>query len=532
MTRTVGASSRGAPLPDRVPPAAPARSFARRLLADTGQAALGRLLSLGTWTLLVPFLLRGLGSEGFALWALFFSLTGYLSALDLGFSQGTLRHVAAARARGDGREAGEFALVGLLGYLALGVGWLALTPLLREPALDLLRIGAAQREVAGLLFTLGPVAFAFMGTSMVTATSLQGWGRFDLANAVTLSSVLVQAGGALLALQRGWGLIGVVSFAIAGSVTGTLAGLLMLQVGARGFEWGTPARSAKRVREVIAFGGPLQIGNILGVAHQQLDKVLLSRYVALALVTPYELGLRVSTVLGSLPQQLLLALIPAASGYHALGDDAGLRAAHDRGSRWVMTITATLAAGMLAGAPRLLGAWLGTPPVGADLAVLGLTLAMVAAMTTGTGTAIARALGRTRYEAEYSAVGLVVHVVLGLWWVPRYGLPGALLAIGIANVLASLWFLWRFGRTTGWGFAAVFVRPALVPLLAMTAGAFAGGAFERLLPPATGWVRWPWALVATAVPGGIVVAVLLLTRFLPVAEVRALLRRGAAPAAS
>ena len=169
---------------DESPPlvAQPTRSFARRLLADTGQATFGRILSLGVWTLLVPRLLRGLGAEGFALWSLFFALTGYLSALDLGFSLGTLRHVAAARARNDGSEAGEFALVGLLGYLLLGAVWLALTPLLREPVLDLLRIEPAHRADAAAAFVLGPVAFACMGTSMITSTALQGWGRFDLAN--------------------------------------------------------------------------------------------------------------------------------------------------------------------------------------------------------------------------------------------------------------------------------------------------------------------------------------------------------------
>ena len=51
----------------------------------------------------------------------------------------------------------------------------------------------------------------------------------------------------------------------------------------------------------MAFGGPLQLANIFGVAHQQLDKLLLARYVALALVSPYELGLRLAMVLSSLP---------------------------------------------------------------------------------------------------------------------------------------------------------------------------------------------------------------------------------------
>jgi O-antigen/teichoic acid export membrane protein len=505
--------------------AVPARGFARRLLADTGQATFGRLLSLGVWTLLVPHLLRGLGAEGFALWSLFFALTGYLSALDLGFSQGTLRHVAAARARGDGGEAGEFAVVGLLGYLVLGAAWLALTPILREPVLDLLRIAPAHRAEAGAAFMLGPVAFACTGTAMVTSTALQGWGRFDLANGVTVSATLIQAAGALWALHQGWGLIGVIRFAVAGSVVGTLVGLLLLRFGAAGFRWSPPARAARRVREAMAFGGPLQLANILGVAHQQLDKLLLSRYVALALVSPYELGLRTATVLGSLPQQMLLALIPAASALHATGDAAGLRAAYDRAGRWVMAITAAVGAGFLAGAPRLLASWLGTPPPGAELCLIGLTLAMVVAMTTGTATSIARALGRTRYEAEYSGIGLGVHIALGLWLVPRYGLPGALVATFASNVLATAWFLIRFGRVTGWGFASVFLRPTLQPLVVLAVVSALGKSFATRLPHGVGLAGWFWALVAASLPALGVLVLLFATGFLPIAELRALLRR-------
>jgi O-antigen/teichoic acid export membrane protein len=366
-----------------------------------------------------------------------------------------------------------------------------------------------------------------MGLSMTMSATLQGWGRFDLANLVTVSSVVVQVGGALLALNWQWGLLGVIGFAISGSLVAALVGLWLLRSGAPGLVWGSPRRALARVREVIAFGGPLQIGNILGVAHQQLDKVLLSRYVALALVAPYELGLRMATVLGSLPQQMLMALIPQVAGFHALGDDVSLRAAHARAARWVMTITATLSAGLLVGGPRLLTAWLGTPPVGAERALAGLTLAMVVAMTTGTGTAIARAMGRTRYEAEYSGVGLVAHLVLGLSWVPGHGLDGALLATLVANALASAWFLLRFAHTTGWGFGEVFGRPAIQPLLALVLVVAVGRASAPWLPEASGVAQWAWAVLASAMPALGVVALLIATRFLPLSEVAAVLRQRA-----
>jgi O-antigen/teichoic acid export membrane protein len=178
----------------------------------------------------------------------------------------------------------------------------------------------------------------------------------------------------------------------------------------------------------------------------------------------------------------------------------------------------------------LLAAWLGTPPEGAELCVVGLTLAMVVAMTTGTSTAIARALGRTRFEAEYSGVGLGVHIVLGLVLVPRYGLTGALIATVTSNVLASVWFIFRFGRVTGWGFGSVFVRPCLLPLAALATCAALGRQFALRLPVGAGLQGWAWALVASAIPALAALALLFVTGFLPIAELRALLRRNVVPA--
>src|SRR5689334_3792949 len=117
----------------------------RRLARNTLQTSSGRVLAIVVWLVLTPWLYRALGVEQYAVWSLFYALTGWLGALDLGFSQVALRYVAAARARDDHAEAGEYATLAAMGYVALGVVWLALAPLVREPVLDFLRIAGPAR---------------------------------------------------------------------------------------------------------------------------------------------------------------------------------------------------------------------------------------------------------------------------------------------------------------------------------------------------------------------------------------------------
>jgi hypothetical protein len=109
--------------------------------------------------------------------------------------------------------------------------------------------------------------------------------------------------------------------------------------------------------------------------------------------------------------------------------------------------------------------------------------------------------------------------------VPRYGLPGALVATFASNVLATAWFLIRFGRVTGWGFASVFLRPTLQPLAVLAVVSALGKSFATRLPHGAGLAGWFWALVAASLPALGALVLLFATGFLPIAELRALLRR-------
>ncbi|MFN8587562.1 MAG: oligosaccharide flippase family protein [Candidatus Eisenbacteria bacterium] len=477
---------------------APGGGLARRLASNTLHAASGRVAGLLLWLLLTPPLYHALGPEGFGVWSLFYALTGWLTALDFGLSGATLRHVAAARARGDAGSAGAFASVSMIGYAALGLVWLALVPVLRGPALDFLRVAGDVRPAADFAFVMGALVFALTGFGTTTAATLQAYERFDLANAVTLTATLTQAAGLGACLAFGWGLPGVVTAAAAGWVVAAFVGLLLLRRGAPGFAWGTPAAAAGKLRESLAFGAPLQLANMLAVAHQQLDKVLLARFVALGAVAPYELGLRMATSAATFPQLLMMALVPAAAAFHAGGERARLAELHSRSNRWVLFATVTVTAGVVAGAPRLLGAWLGHDDAPAALALRGLMLAACAGLAAGMASVTARGVGRTDLEAEFSAVAFTVHLALGLWLVPARGLEGALIAVIAGNALGAAWFLARLARTLGWPFAATVLVPLALPLLALAAGAALGVALDRLLPAVTGAAAWG----ATLVVGG------------------------------
>lgn len=507
-------------------PANEPRGLGRQLATNTLHAAVGRVVSMLLWLVLTPPLYRALGVEGFAVWSLFFALTGWLTSLDLGLAPGTLRHVAAARARGDHVAAGEFATVSVLGYLALGALWLALAPLLRDPVIAFLRVPDVARASAEFAFTAGAVVFALAGIANTTIAVLQGCDRFDLANGVTLALALGQGAGLVLVLARGAGVPGVVLATGLGWTVAALAGALSIRAGAPEFRWASPLRSLGRFAETMRFGLPMQFGNVFAVAHQQIDKVLLARFVLLAAVTPYELGLRLATAASTIPQLLMLALIPAATALHAGGDAPRFAELHRRANRYILVAAVVVTAGVLAGAGRLFGAWLGHDDASATLALRGLMAASALGVGAGMATVSARAIGRTDLEAEFSIVAFVVHLALGLWMVRAYHLAGAVGALAIGNAVGAAWFLVRLARTLGWPLARTILAPLGLPLLGLALGLLAGAGLDRVLAHPLGLAAWPGAILVSAAAAAVTAGVALASRYVTAAEMLALLRPG------
>src|SRR5580765_191198 len=226
------------------PAAATPRGLGARLARNSFHSASGRVVAMLAWLVLTPALVRALGPEGFGVWSLFYAFAGWMGSLDLGLSQVALRYGAAARARAAGAEAGEYATLAVLGYVALGMVWLVLVLLLRGPALDLLHIHGEARSWAALAFLVGAPMFVLSGVTNTTAAVLQAWDRFDLANAVTVTVSLVQVAAWLVALALG---------------------LVLVARGAPGFRWSAPRAAAGRFAEALGFGMPLQAANGIAV---------------------------------------------------------------------------------------------------------------------------------------------------------------------------------------------------------------------------------------------------------------------------
>lgn len=498
----------------------------KRLASNALSSAAGRVVVLVMWLVLTPPLVRALGPDAFGIWSLFYALSFWLLALDLGLSQIALRFVAAARAQERPEEGGAYATLALIGYAAIGAVWFLLTPLVTPPALQYLRVPDDLAHAASWAMVASAWVFLLAGTVQTFLAVLQAHERFDLAAWGLSITAILQGSGIALGLMRGEGLGFMIAAVVAGWLAGTILCFALLRVGAPGFALSSPLRAMGHWREALAFGGPVQAANLLAVTHQQADKFLLARLVALAAVTPYELGMRIASATASFPQFLMLAIHPTATGMYARGDHAGLAHLYRRTTRWVLAASAMLAAVLVGGAGPLLSAWLSAPSPEAALALQGLALAAFAASPAGTTSIMARASNRPGAELEWSATALIVHLAIALVAIPKFGLMGALAATLIANAVSSTWFVLRLGRTLGLPAAQVLGDTFGLALLAVVVGVAAAMLLDRAVPAALGAQTWWRAAAVSGTAGGACAVVMSVVRFVDFREAWSLVRAG------
>ena len=462
----------------------------------------GRMVFLFAWAAVTPYMLHVLGEERFAIWALFFALSGYFATFDLGISQALMKFVAQFWAEGNERALRGIVTLGTTVYIVLIIPIVTLLALMRDPILDAIHTPAALRAEAGVSLVGMAVVLGATNLVAVLTAVLAGRQRLDITSRISLLVTFLQVGGAVLVLSLGWGLRGLVfSTGLGVLVSGFLSWRAMREIDP-GFRFDFAAIDTGMLKRLLQFSFALQITNVGSFLQFQLDKILLAHYATFAVVTRYELATRLTIAAWAIPYLVLIPLVPAAAELTSQDDMERVVRLYRRASRYLAAIALPIAAFVIACAPGIVTLWLGPGYREVAVTTVFMILFMVVTGATGVGTAISRGIGQPWMEARYHLIGAATHIALSLWLVPRYGLRGSLFALVVSGAISSTIFLAqlhaRLKESTPRWLVATSGIPVVVSAIAATA----------LVPWASGWTH-PFASrieAARVVAAGVVFA--------------------------
>jgi O-antigen/teichoic acid export membrane protein len=412
----------------------------KRVLAHGGWNLFGTALPLAAAIAAVPFLLERMGVERFGILSLVWVLIGYFSLFDLGIGRALTKLVAERVDDQSREELTSLCSTGTALVLVVGVcGALLIGLLALFPGLWLTRLPTTlHSESVTTLVIVACSVPAVVGTAALRGI-LEGYQEFKVLNLIRIPA-------------------GIAMF-IAPCVTVAFTPRLDLAVGAlaltRIFFLAVHAVASLRLcplsvhavdrrwlQPLLAFGGWLTVSNTVGPVIVYLDRFVIAALMPPAAVGHYSAPFEVVSRLLILPMALCSAIFPALARSNRThpGDSARLQ----QQAFWLVLVVVVPIS--------LLGAWFAEPLLrlwlGPEFAREG-GLAMQILFVGFSLNAISQlpfaalhSMGRTRQTALLHLTELPLYVLVLVWLVQSYGLPGAAAAWALRALVDTVVLMW------------------------------------------------------------------------------------------
>lgn len=258
---------------------------------------LGNTVSFPLLVLLAtPFFIQRLGAEQYGIWMLINTTTQLMSILNLGLGDTAIKYISRYKAIGEEWRIREttaaiigiglvvFVLALLLGaglYAALQkTDWFSITPAMRTLA----------AKSAFLAFAL----FGLKFQEQIVLSIFQGYERYDVASAISLSSRVLILLGNVIFVYFGFSLLEVFA-----SSSVLLFFFLLLEMGYAKSKFPaiqlSPSYRIGPIRSVFSFGIWSWLQSLMAIVTTQTDKFIVAYFSGVQLLTFYSLGSLLTT---------------------------------------------------------------------------------------------------------------------------------------------------------------------------------------------------------------------------------------------
>lgn len=437
--------------------------------------------------LLIPFVLRKIGTSGYGTWALFLTVIGLTGLADLGVAGTLTKQVAEHYANADLGALDRLINTALVLYFFLALLLVTLLWFASSHILLWLFRGSSSSYVE--LLGLWRYALAIVGLNIVSMPSysvVTGLQRMDL---TTISSAVSTLGGALLTvlfLSLGWGVRGLLA-------ANLLAGLSMLVL----FAWMVhrllPQLALNplhfrwaELREVLSFSLQFYIIQMTVAIQNQVEKLYLVRFVGVVSVGWYNIASDAGQKIRRIPELLLAPVIAAASELDARGEAHRVEELYHRLHKYLAFVGLPLSLYLVAISGRFVDLWLGPTLHVVAFPLTVLVWVNFLNLSTGPGFLILVGKGLLRPAVNATLIGLFLIVTLSFVLIYWFGFSGAVIGILLAVIVATASFFYWFYRISAYKFGKVLRQAYLKP----TGCSAAALAIVMSVAPAShlGWV--------------------------------------------
>ncbi len=414
---------------------------------------------------MTPYFFGVLGASKYGLLILFFSLVQYAAVVDFGLGPALVKYVAEDHTLGKRENIRVMMTFALLFYLVIGAVIMTLLVIFGHSVTGLIKMPADLRPDAFPLL-IGIAAYFFIAQHAFTLHGLlSGLGRIDISATVRALGLIFYVLATFVALRLGFGLAGMLGasfFTLIVSIP-ILYTFAYKEFG-HVYCWPTSIHWAP-IRRLFVTGGWIQMSTIMSLIYSQTNGIVIGIAVNVAAVAMYDLAGRLSRAIRALSFYVNGSLFPAISALEARRGPQAIQKVLVDGSRYVSAVSFFASGFLIAGAPIIFSAWLGSR-VDHNIGLLVALLIVLCLTSTienciGVPLTMLRAIGLPKLETVYTVAVAVTNILLTILLVRRFGVVGVVIGTLVGTTIGSILFLFNFSRIHRVPIFESFGRPIL-----------------------------------------------------------------------
>jgi O-antigen/teichoic acid export membrane protein len=394
---------------------------------------------------LTPFVIRNLGVTAYGIWILAVSTVSYLNILDMGLRSAVIRFVSKAVAQEKLEDATSAIGAALWVRVLISLGVALLSIALAAAFPHLFKIPPDLQRAAQITVLMCALGIAITLISGVFGAVLAAAHRFDVLSEISAVQTLARAGGVVLILTSGHGLVALAYWELAVSVLG---GLTTCAFALKIFP---PCRVRVARPDVVLLKSiwSYSLTTFIFIIAVQIiistDNLVVGAFVSVSMVAFYSIGGSLMSYSSQVVSAVSTTFTPMASALEAGGKLESLQSLLLRGTQATLGIALPISLALLFRGKTFIGLWMGSQYSEISGTVLQiLIISQFFGIADSTAGSIMMAIDKHKPVAKWAVIEAVLNLSLTVVLVKTLGLYGVAWGTSIAMAFVHLVFYPRY----------------------------------------------------------------------------------------
>jgi O-antigen/teichoic acid export membrane protein len=383
----------------------------------------------------------------YGIWILAVSTVSYLNLLDMGLRSAVIRFVSKAEAQGKLEDATSAIGAALWVRVLISCGVAVLSIVLALAFPHLFHIPGDLRHAAQITVLMCALGVAFTLVSGVFGAVLAATNRFDILSAISALQTVARAGGVVLILLSGRGLVSLAYWEV---TIALLSGIATCGMALKTFP-PCRVRIAKPDMAVLKLIWNYSLTTFIMIIATQIvmntDNIVVGAFVSVAMVAFYSIGGSLMSYSWQVVSAVSTTFTPLASGLEASGKMDDLRRLLLRGTQATMGIALPISVALTLRGKTFIGLWMG--PQYSEISGTVLQILLISqflGIANGTAGSIMMAIDKHKPVAKWAVIEAALNLGLSILLVKTIGIYGVAWGTSLAMILVHLTFWPKYVR--------------------------------------------------------------------------------------